>query len=93
MVLKVLGARRAMIARLFLLEYGALGLVTALVAVPVGTLAASFVTTSVMHLPFRVMPGAIGQTVGLALTITLIAGLAGTWRALGRPAAGVLRNE
>src|SRR5690606_4978965 len=47
-VLKVLGATRADVLRAFLIEYGLLGLLTAVVAAIVGTVAAWAVLTEVM---------------------------------------------
>ncbi|MFQ5773702.1 MAG: ABC transporter permease [Kiloniellaceae bacterium] len=92
-VLKVLGATRPDIARAFLVEYGLLGLVTALVAAAVGSLAAYFVLTAVMHVPFAFLPGTVFGTALAAAALTLAFGFAGTWRALGHKAAPLLRNE
>jgi putative ABC transport system permease protein len=92
-VLKVLGATRPMVARAFLLEYGLLGLLTAAVAVAVGSLAAFLILSAVMGMPFTFLPGAVVGTAAAALAATLALGLAGTWRALGQRAAPLLRNE
>jgi putative ABC transport system permease protein len=92
-VLKVLGATRAMIGRTFLIEYGLMGLVTAVISGGLGTLAAWLIVTRIMKaewvfLPQSVLATAIGSTI-----LTLAIGFAGTWRALGAKAAGELRNE
>jgi putative ABC transport system permease protein len=92
-VLKVLGATRRDVTRAFLIEYGILGLAAAALAACIGTLAAYLVLTRVMHAPWRFAPGAVLATIILATLFTLLAGYAGTWRALGAKAAPFLRNE
>ncbi len=92
-VLKVLGATRFDIARAFLVEYGLMGLVTAVIASALGTLAAWSVLTFVMDSPWVFMPSAVISTTAIAGTITLLLGFAATWRALGQKAAPLLRNE
>jgi len=86
-VLKVLGATRRDIAAAFLLEYGLLGLVTAVIALMIGSLAAFLVLTEIMELDFAFLPVAALGSAGIALVVTLGFGLAATWRALGRKAA------
>ena len=92
-VLKVLGATRRQIGGSFLIEYGLLGLASALLAAIIGSLAAYFVLTRVMHAPWAFLGGAVAATALLATGFTLLAGFAGTWRALGAKAAPYLRNE
>ncbi|HYC03370.1 MAG TPA: FtsX-like permease family protein [Azospirillaceae bacterium] len=92
-VLKVLGATRGTIVRAFLVEYGLLGLITALIAGVLGTVVAWAVLTQVMELDFTFMPGAVLATAALSTAITLGLGFLGTWRALGQPAAPLLRND
>jgi putative ABC transport system permease protein len=92
-VLKVLGATRRQIASSFLIEYGLLGLASALIAGIIGSLAAYFVLTRVMHAPWTFLAGNVAATALLATGATLLAGFAGTWRALGAKAAPFLRNE
>ncbi len=92
-VLKVLGARRADIARAFLMEFGLLGAVTGVIAAAIGSLAGFLVMTEVMNLPFTFLPIPVFATALGALVITLTFGFAGTWRALGQKAAPLLRNH
>ncbi len=92
-VLKVLGATRRQIAGSFLIEYGLLGLAAALLAAIIGSLAAYFVLTRVMHAPWRFLSGEVASVTVLATLFTLLAGFAGTWHALGAKAAPFLRNE
>jgi putative ABC transport system permease protein len=91
-VLKVLGATRGDVTGAFLLEYGLIGLGTAVVAALVGTLASWGVTTFLMRADWAFLPGTVALTVLLCLLLTLAIGFAGTWRALGQKAAPLLRN-
>jgi putative ABC transport system permease protein len=92
-VLKVLGATRAMVARGFLVEYGILGLVTAGIAVVLGTLAAWLVVTQIMKGDWLFDAGRVALTAAAGTLVTLFIAAAGTWRALGAKAAAQLRNE
>lgn len=92
-MLKVLGATRAQIAASFLIEYGLLGLAAALLAALIGTAAAYFVLTRVMHAAWRFLPGEVAATIVIAALVTLAIGFAGTWRALGAKPAPYLREE
>lgn len=91
-MLKVLGATRRRLLAAFILEYGMLGLGTALFGVLAGTAAAYGVVTAVMGLEFHFdWPPAVEAAVA-ALIVTVGLGLAGTWRILGQKPAGYLRS-
>jgi putative ABC transport system permease protein len=90
-VLKVLGARRADLLRIFLIEYLGLGATAALAGGVHGTLGDAEIGMGVMGLPWLFAPGVVLLVLIVALAITLAAGFFGTWRLLGRPAAPVLR--
>ena len=92
-VLKVLGATRADVTRAFIIEYGLLGLAASVLAGAIGTLAAWLLMTRVMEAPWRFLGGAVLATLAAATLFTIVAGYAGTWRALGAKAAPFLRNE
>ena len=92
-VLKVLGATRRRIMGTLLLEYGLLGLVTALIASVIGSVAAWAVVTEVMKFEFGFDPLAVAGAAVIAIAVTLALGFYGTWRALGQKAAPLLRNE
>jgi putative ABC transport system permease protein len=76
-----------------MIEHGLVGLVTALVAAGLGTLAAYGLVTGPMHAEWVFLPGPLVVTAGLAIILTLVLGFAGTWRALGAKPAPYLRNE
>ncbi|MDQ0457342.1 putative ABC transport system permease protein [Rhizobium paknamense] len=91
-VLKTLGATRAMLIRAFTYEYLLLGLATAIFALLAGSVAAWYVVSQVMKLPVTFLPMVALATLALALVTTIGIGLAGTWRVLGQKAAPVLRE-
>jgi putative ABC transport system permease protein len=91
--MKVLGATRGEVTRIFLLEFGLLGLGSAIIAIAVGSIAAWLLVTRVMHADWAFMPGRVALTALLAVAVALAIGFAGTWRALGTRPAPLLRNE
>jgi putative ABC transport system permease protein len=91
-ILKTLGATRSHLLAAYALEYLLLGLATGLFGVAVGSIAGWLVVSELMTLPFAWMPApALAAALG-ALLITVMLGLAGTFRALGQKPAPVLRN-
>jgi putative ABC transport system permease protein len=91
-VLKTLGATRARLTAAYALEYLLVGLATVIFGVAAGSLAADLVVTRVMEFPFVWVAGAATGAAFAALSVTVVLGLAGTLRALGRKPAEVLRN-
>ncbi len=91
-MLKVLGATRRRLLAAFVLEYGMLGLGTALFGVLAGTAAAYGVVTGVMGLDFTFAWLPAVEAAAAALVVTVGLGLVGTWRILGQKPAGYLRN-
>ena len=92
-VLKVLGGTRGVITRAFLIENGITGMLAALVAGALGTIAAYFLVTRLMKIDWVFLPAPLLWTVTLAALLTAALGFAGTWRALGAKPASYLRNE
>ena len=91
-VLKTLGATRAQLTAAYTLEYLLIGLATAVFGVAAGALAADLVVTRLMEFPFVFVPGKAAAAALLALLVTVVLGLVGTFSALGRKPADVLRN-
>jgi len=92
-VFKVLGATRRRIALAYLIEYGLLGVLSALLASLVGSLAAYVVLTEVMHADFVFEALPLITTLLAATLLTLLFGFAATYRALGQKPAPLLRNR
>ncbi len=77
----------------YLIEYGLLGAATAIFGVIAGGLAAYGIVIGVMRLDHFVWDWAgSAQAAGVALLITLVLGLLGTWRVLGQKPARALRD-
>ncbi|HVT24666.1 MAG TPA: FtsX-like permease family protein [Rhizomicrobium sp.] len=91
-VLKVLGMTRGRIAAITALEYGLLGIVTGILALGAGTLAASIVTKQVFQVPFVFDPQAALLTIVGGCAVTLAMGLIGSWVALAAKPSTQLRN-
>jgi putative ABC transport system permease protein len=87
-VLKVLGATRARIALVYVLEYGVTGILTGMLALGTGTLAAGLICRQVLQVPLTFDAGVALLTVLGGGAATLLFGLAGALSALSaRPAA------
>ena len=91
-MLKVLGATRRRLLFAFILEYGLLGLGTALFGVLAGTAAAYGVVKEVMGFDFAFAWQPALEASLAALVVTVGLGLLGTWRILGQRPAGYLRS-
>jgi len=92
-ILKVVGAVRSQILWAYTLEFIAIGLVTALIALALALLAGWATTTLLWEQDFipQIWPMLI--VVVVALVVTVGAGLASSWRALGYRPNQVLREE
>ncbi|HEU4548060.1 MAG TPA: FtsX-like permease family protein [Rhizomicrobium sp.] len=86
-ILKVLGATRARIALVYLIEYGVLGAATGIIALAAGTLAAWAIAWSILDVPLTFDLRAVAVTVLGGGAATLLFGMAGALAALSvRPA-------
>jgi putative ABC transport system permease protein len=91
-VLKTLGATRTRLLSAYALEYGLLGLATAVFGLLAGSLAAYFIVDRVMNLSFTLdLSGAVLAS-ALAVLVSVGLGLVGTWRILSQKPAQYLRN-
>ena len=91
-ILKTLGATRHQLITAYALEYLLLGSVTALFGVVAGSLAAWRIVTDLMHFTYTWQVGPAAAAAFGALVVTVGLGLIGTFSALGRKPAQVLRN-
>ncbi len=90
-ILKTLGATRARLLFAYLLEYAIVGAVTALFAVLTGVAAAWFIVAEIMKLPFAPFWSTTLVVAAGGLLVTVLLGLAGTFRILGLKPAPFLR--
>ncbi|HMN87112.1 MAG TPA: ABC transporter permease [Bauldia sp.] len=91
-VLKTLRATRGRLVSAYALGFLPLGGATAVFGIVAGGLAAWAVLRGIMDIPFAFLAGPAIGAAAVALLLTLVLGLAGTWRVLGEKAAPVLRN-
>jgi putative ABC transport system permease protein len=91
-VLKVVGATRAQIALVYILEYGLLGIATGIIALGAGTLAASLIARQILDTAFVFDARAALWTVVGGGAATLLFGLFGAIAALNARPAQRLRN-
>ncbi len=92
-VLKVLGATRRDLLATHLLEFVLAGIAAAALGAGIGTAASWAVLTAAMGLEWTFLPEALATGMLAAFALTLAFGFVGTWRALGRKAAPLLRNS
>jgi putative ABC transport system permease protein len=91
-VLKTLGATRVRLISAYALEYGLLGLATAVFGLLAGTIASYFIITRIMNLSFTLnLSGAVLASL-LAVFVSVGLGLMGTWRILSQKPASYLRS-
>ncbi len=91
-VLKTLGATRGRLLAAYLIEYGILGLTSALFGLLAGSGAAYYVLTRIMRLEFDPSYGGAVVSALLAAAVAVGLGLFGTWRILGQKPAPYLRT-
>lgn len=92
-LLKMLGGRRRDIALGYVWEFALLALVSAALAIILGTCGAWLFLYLKLDTDLVVAPAVLAGVLGLALALALVLGFWGSWRALGAKAAPFLRNE
>ncbi len=92
-ILKVVGAVRGQILWAYTLEFIAIGLVTAIIALALASIAGWATTTFLWEQPFRFQVWPMIVVVAVSLVVTVGAGLASSWRALAYKPNAVLRDE
>lgn len=91
-VQKVLGATRAQVLWVFILEYGLLGAFAAIIASVIGIGSAWAITQSVLEIDFSADLILIVMVIVSAVLLTIAAGAITTWRVLSTRPAQFLRN-
>ena len=92
-LLKMLGGRRRDIAFGYVWEFSLLALVSAALAILLGTFGAWLFLTLNLETDLAVAPSVVAGVLALSLGLALVLGFWGSWRALGAKAAPFLRNE
>lgn len=92
-VLKTYGATRLELIQAFIIEYGILGLASAIFGVTVGAAGSWFLSFWILEMPWSFSWVTALSTALLAMVLAIAAGLAVTWRALTAKPAPILRDE
>ncbi|MBI10052.1 MAG: glycosyl transferase family 1 [Rhodospirillaceae bacterium] len=92
-VLKVFGATRRDIILIFCAEFACLAVATAIIASLIGTAVSWGVVTRLMRAEWVFLPMEVATIVIFCLIATVLVGVLGSWSAMGRKAAPLLRNE
>lgn len=92
-ILKALGATRALIARSFAAEYALLGCVAGVIGVVLASVFSWAILRYVLELPWSLEPSQLGIGLGCTVLLTLLVGFLSTYRLLGQPPLTVLRHE
>ena len=91
--MKALGATRGDIVRSYLIEYGLLGTLAAVIAAALGVFGTWAFVELVLEIDFTVNPWVIVGVIVSAVALTIAVGTATTWSALSIKPAGYLREE
>ena len=92
-IMKVLGARRRDVVTAFVVEYGLLGLLAAIMGAALGMTAAWAILTFVMDIPFQPNLPIVALVVIGAVVATIATGVLTTWSAMSVRPARQLRAE
>jgi putative ABC transport system permease protein len=91
-IMKAIGARNRDVLVLFLAESGLLGVLGAIIAVPVG-LAGGWAATSYAEIPLTLAPEWFAVAIGFGIFVGVVAGLYPAWRAARVDPIDALRRE
>ena len=92
-LIKVLGATRARNFGIYLIEFAALGLVTAVIAAVLAVAVAWAVVVPLMQFDWTTRIDIVAGTIAVCTMSAVLAGFIGTWRDLSGSAAPLLREE
>lgn len=92
-ILKALGATRALIARTFATEYALVGAVGGTIAMGLSSALSWLVLTYIFELPWSLQPLVLLTGLGLTILMTLLVGCLSTFQLLGQRPLAILRHE
>ena len=92
-ILKALGATRALIARSFAAEYALLGCVAGVIGILLASAFSWAILRFVLELPWSLEPSLLALGFASTVLLTLLVGFLSTFRILGQPPLSVLRQE
>ncbi|MBI4001047.1 MAG: ABC transporter permease [Nitrospira defluvii] len=92
-ILKALGATRALIARSFAAEYALLGCVAGVIGMVLASAFSWAILRYILELPWSLEPSLLAMGLVCTVLLTLLVGFLSTYRILGQPPLIVLRHE
>ena len=92
-ILKALGATRALIARSFAAEYALLGGVAGVIGTVLASAFSWAILRYILELPWSLEPSLLALGLVCTVLLTLLVGFLSTYRILGQPPLTVLRHE
>jgi putative ABC transport system permease protein len=92
-ILKALGATRALIAGTFAVEYLLIGAAGGTLAVGLSGALSWLLLTYIFDLRWDLYPEVLASGLGLTMLLTLLVGLLSTFRILGQRPLAILRHE
>lgn len=92
-ILKALGATRALIARSFAAEYALLGCVAGMIGIVLASAFSWAILRYILELPWSLEPSLLVMGLIGTVLLTLLVGFLSTYRILGQPPLTVLRHE
>ena len=92
-ILKALGATRALIARSFAAEYALLGCVAGVIGILLASAFSWAILRFVLELPWSLEPSLLALGFASTVLLTLLVGFLSTFRILGQPPLSALRQE
>jgi len=92
-ILKALGATRALIARSFAAEYALLGCVAGVIGIVLASVFSWAILRFILELPWSLEPLLLALGFAGTIVMTLVVGFLSTFRILGQPPLSVLRQE
>lgn len=92
-ILKTLGASRALVGRVFAVEYGVLGAAAGLVGSLMAVLLSYLVLRFLLEIPWHFQPAAVAAGIALTVFMAVLTGFGVTYRILRKKPLAVLRNE
>jgi putative ABC transport system permease protein len=92
-ILKALGATRALIARSFAAEYALLGCMAGVIGILLASAFSWAILRFILELPWSLEPSLLALGFASTVLLTLLVGFLSTFRILGQPPLSVLRHE
>jgi len=92
-ILKALGATRAVLARTFAIEYAILGIIGGFWGITLASALSWGILVTIFDLSWSLQPKILAVGYLATISLTMVVGFLSTYRILGQPPLSVLRHE